>query len=488
MKQTMTTKKKIICPKCTAKLKFDPDKITSEVIKFNCPGCTSILRIRKADLQKESPSPPQINHAEQGAGITIEDPGEKPLDLVSSSEITEEGAPEKDQNGVTEEVGRQADSEIFEKVENEFPDARKPLPGELDGPLIPEDRIVSPKSSGEMLLEDFFHEKSREYEEGEPEEGDTEWTQFAHKKVLQPAESKIDMNELPASAPDLKETLASLCKAETHNLQGETHLNKKSYNQAISEFSQAIEINTDYVDAIINRGRAFSQLGRFNDALMDFNHALKLEKNDAELYNKRGEVYLQNTMYDQAIKDFTTALILNPMCSNAYLNRGQAYSEKEMHEEAMADFDQAVKTDFDNASFSLPDQVFSEVNCDEKSTGKKEEAAKLNDNGLTDLENEKYEEAIKKFSRAIDLTSCNAESYINRGRTYFKLDQPNKAMDDFNHAILSDSLNSSVYYWRALVWKAKDDHFNMTKDLKLSCELGYEAACREYRKFKPPQK
>ena len=43
----MSTKMKVICPKCKAKLKFDPDKVTSEVIKFKCPGCAAVLKLRK---------------------------------------------------------------------------------------------------------------------------------------------------------------------------------------------------------------------------------------------------------------------------------------------------------------------------------------------------------------------------------------------------------------------------------------------------------
>ena len=480
----MTPKRKIICPKCKAKLKFDPDKITSEVVKFNCPGCTSVLCIRKANLQKESASSPPVSHEEQKTGVTI---GEEAFDMVSSP-AEKKGGAQEDQTVKTEEAGRHAGPEISGEAEKGVFPARKPLPEETDGPLIPEDKIVAPKPSREGLLEEFIYEKSQKFEEGKPEEGDTEWTQFADKIEPQLTESKIDINELPASAPGLKETLASLCRAEAHNLHGETHMRRNSYNQAIDNFSQAIEINPDYVDAIINRGSAFANLERFNDALMDFNHALKLEKNDAELYNKRGEIYLQNNMHDQAIKDFTTALILDPMCSNAYLNRGQAYSEKEMHEEAMADFDQAVRTDFDNGSFSFTGQASSEFQSDEKSTGNREAVAKINGQGLTDLENEKYAAAVEKFSQAITLLSVDAESYINRGRAYMSLGQPNKAMHDFNQAALCDSLNSSLYYWRALAWKAKDELFNMTRDLKLSCELGYEPACLEYSKLRPKKK
>ncbi len=69
-----------------------------------------------------------------------------------------------------------------------------------------------------------------------------------------------------------------------------------------------------------------------------------------------------------------------------------------------------------------------------------------------------------------------------------KLNKPDEAMADFNQAVLFDPLNAALYYWRAQAWKAKEDEFNMTEDLKLSCEMGHEPACLEYRKLKPTKK
>ncbi|KPJ97266.1 MAG: hypothetical protein AMJ60_12080, partial [Desulfobacterales bacterium SG8_35] len=49
MKQTNSNMMQVVCPKCKAKLKFDPAKILSEAAKFKCPGCASVLRFRKQE-------------------------------------------------------------------------------------------------------------------------------------------------------------------------------------------------------------------------------------------------------------------------------------------------------------------------------------------------------------------------------------------------------------------------------------------------------
>ncbi len=379
--------------------------------------------------------------------------------------------------------------EISMEVEEEISVVREPLPDEEQGPLIPEGELVAPKPPGEPLLEEFDREKLREFEEGEAGAGDSEWTRFAEKQGLELPDSKIDMNVLPASAHGLRETLSDLRQAEAYNLQGENQINKNLYNHAIKDFSKALAINPNYVDALINRGSAYTQLGRFNDALMDFNHALKFEKKDAELYNKRGEVFIQNNMHDQAIKDFTAAVVLNPLFSDAYLNRGRAYSEKGMPEEAMNDFNQAIKADSDH-SFGFVDRAAPSIHkdMDEESSGNKEKALQFIQLGLADLKSDKFTEAAENFTQAINLTPSNAEGYINRGRAYIKLDKVDEAMADFNQGVIFDPLNATLYYWRAQAWKAKDDQFNVTEDLKLSCEMGYEPACFEYRKLKSKSK
>ncbi|MBW2467234.1 MAG: zinc-ribbon domain-containing protein, partial [Deltaproteobacteria bacterium] len=85
----MAALKQIICPKCLAKLKFDPDKITAEVVKFKCPNCKTVLSIRKPPAQKEPPSPlpPELSKPDTGPvsetqGADTPDQPQKPNDKI----------------------------------------------------------------------------------------------------------------------------------------------------------------------------------------------------------------------------------------------------------------------------------------------------------------------------------------------------------------------------------------------------------------------
>ena len=57
----MSTPVKVVCPKCKARLKLASDKILSDLVKCKCPGCGTVLRIKKptghGDISSQAASP-----------------------------------------------------------------------------------------------------------------------------------------------------------------------------------------------------------------------------------------------------------------------------------------------------------------------------------------------------------------------------------------------------------------------------------------------
>jgi len=116
MERTMPSKMKVVCPKCKAKLKFDPDKIADEVIKFKCPGCASVLSLRKPSPLKETSSSPPAGRSESKAAENVDDPGAELSDLARSFEKEMGFAGEQEQGKAFEE-GEQKESVVENKVE-----------------------------------------------------------------------------------------------------------------------------------------------------------------------------------------------------------------------------------------------------------------------------------------------------------------------------------------------------------------------------------
>ncbi len=69
-----------------------------------------------------------------------------------------------------------------------------------------------------------------------------------------------------------------------------------------------------------NRGIAYGEKGQYDQAISDFNKALEINPRYNKAYNNRGITYRLKGQYDQAILDFNKAIEINPIDAEAYNN------------------------------------------------------------------------------------------------------------------------------------------------------------------------
>jgi tetratricopeptide (TPR) repeat protein len=128
---------------------------------------------------------------------------------------------------------------------------------------------------------------------------------------------------------------------EAYLNRGITYGEKGQLDQAILDFTKALEINSRFGDAYYNRGLAYNKKGRYDLAISDLNKALEINPGLAEAYNSRGYAYQNKAQYDQAISDLNKALELNPNLAYAYYNRAIAYCFKKEYEKSWKDVERA---------------------------------------------------------------------------------------------------------------------------------------------------
>ena len=117
-------------------------------------------------------------------------------------------------------------------------------------------------------------------------------------------------------------------EAEAYLYRGYEFALKGEHDQAISEYTRALEINRRYVDAYNNRGLSYASKGQYDNAVSDYNKALKINSRYIEAYNNRGNAYLNKGQYDHAISDYNKFLKINSGNAVGYHNRGVAYMAK----------------------------------------------------------------------------------------------------------------------------------------------------------------
>jgi tetratricopeptide (TPR) repeat protein len=98
------------------------------------------------------------------------------------------------------------------------------------------------------------------------------------------------------------------------------------YYGAITDFTKAIEIDTENYLAYNFRGTSKQEVGDNYGAIVDFRNAIRLQPNNPDwthyIYDNMGVSMMNLGDYKGAINCFDKSIQLNPDYANAYLNRG----------------------------------------------------------------------------------------------------------------------------------------------------------------------
>ncbi|RIB14691.1 hypothetical protein C2G38_2194360 [Gigaspora rosea] len=109
--------------------------------------------------------------------------------------------------------------------------------------------------------------------------------------------------------------------------------------------NKVLEIEPNYVAALINQGKTYRSLGRYQDSLNNFDKALELEPDNINIFNSRSCTYISMGKYDDSIADSTRALEIEQNNVAALSNREAAYNSMKFHDKVEADLKKAVKLD-----------------------------------------------------------------------------------------------------------------------------------------------
>jgi tetratricopeptide (TPR) repeat protein len=102
-------------------------------------------------------------------------------------------------------------------------------------------------------------------------------------------------------------------------------VNIGEYQQAITDYDHAIQLDPKFALAYDNRATAYHNLGQYQRAIADYDHLIELGSRNAALYNRRGLAYFNLKEYQKAIADYDQAIQLDPKDSIAIRNREAAY-------------------------------------------------------------------------------------------------------------------------------------------------------------------
>jgi Tfp pilus assembly protein PilF len=131
--------------------------------------------------------------------------------------------------------------------------------------------------------------------------------------------------------------------ANLHVQKGQEHVEEGRYEQAISEFDEAIGIDSENPTVYLMRGLAYFRMGQHEMAVQDYDEAIQLDPRSYGAYLSRGIIHATLGRSEKAIQDYDEAVRLNPDDLGSYINRANAYVRLEQYEKAVEDYDESLK-------------------------------------------------------------------------------------------------------------------------------------------------
>lgn len=262
---------------------------------------------------------------------------------------------------------------------------------------------------------------------------------------------------------------------EAYLLRGKAYAQKRSFDEAIADFTSAININPDnpdtylqrglsflnrgdrskkdyeaavsdlthvmtgsdasigeMVEALYNRGIAYSRLNQDDLASADFSKLIKQTPRSEFTESAHlglGQVALRRGDYTAALASFEWVAAASPDNPEGYYYRGKAYSGAGDSDQAIADFSQAIKLKSDYA-----DAYLERANAYQSKKS--------------------YAQAINDFDSYMRSVTDNPQAYLARGDAYYFQRAYDRALADYGAAIKLKPDLSDAYFKRGLAYAA----------------------------------
>jgi tetratricopeptide (TPR) repeat protein len=220
------------------------------------------------------------------------------------------------------------------------------------------------------------------------------------------------------------------------------------YEDAKADFEKAIVFSPKNVDAHVRLGAVLNKLGRYSDALVKLNHATGLDKRNKAVYPEKVITLKNLEKYELALKASDTALILIKDDPKNYYWRGIIYSKLNNDFSARKEFDKAIAKDKSKRYFE-PRLALARIL----------------------LKGGDSKGAMEQCNEILRIDDRDTAAYLMRSRVYkANIDFPN-AINDISNCILIDKDNPDFYMTRGTYYQQFNQHTNAITDFTVY--IGY---------------
>ena len=146
-----------------------------------------------------------------------------------------------------------------------------------------------------------------------------------------------------------KSPVDSRIRANVYYKRGMRSLKGKYYSQAIAEFSEAIRLKPDDLDAYFERACTYYLSKSYENSIADYTTVIRIKPDHHPAYHERGNAYRNQGRYDKALADYNKAIELSPEYarsnSGIITHRANVYENLGEYKRAISDHSKAIELD-----------------------------------------------------------------------------------------------------------------------------------------------
>ncbi len=254
---------------------------------------------------------------------------------------------------------------------------------------------------------------------------------------------------------------------------GEDFVEAENYKDAIDQFNKAIELDSDFEDAYLERAKAKEKLGDLKEAAEDYKRLAAIDAGESEYFFNWGRIYYQLEMYKECLDPLNKAINEDKKYHKALQIRSKAYIRLDSFTMAIRDCNLAIDIEKKNpenyynravAYDSLNEYALAEA--DLKQAIDYEMAGEMAHVALAEvqIEQEKYDEALASINTAIDKNKSNTNAYYVRSKIHFARKQFPEAINDLSTLLAIDPKNEMAYNQRGMYYQTLSQQQNAIND------------------------
>ncbi len=221
------------------------------------------------------------------------------------------------------------------------------------------------------------------------------------------------------------------------------------YERAISDLGELEEVYPDSAFIPFTKGIAFHEAKQYDEAISSFKLARNLDDDNAEILVNAANSYFMKGELQKANELLAEAELMDASEPNIYNTKGLIAMEQEDWTLAKTNFDLALKMDPGNPYY-------------------------YNNRGFLNLQLDSLDAGYNDIRRAIIGDPNNAWAYRNRGILFYKQGRTEDALRNFELAQSMDERIPLLYYYWALTLISNNDNARACELIQLEMETSQQ--------------